>query len=77
MKITSNKVREWVATWNKYNPNMPMTCTFSLGYAAIGHLREHGSISVIASGETPREAWEKFSCWKAGYGEAERKYKND
>lgn len=66
-RITTTKVKEWIADWNKYRPEFPMTTSFSLGYAAIGHLGQTGSIDVIASGETPREAWEKFTAWKSGF----------
>ena len=66
-RITTKKVKEWVAEWNKYRPDFPMTTTFSLGYCAIGHLGEHGGIDVIARGSTPREAWEKFSAWESGF----------
>jgi hypothetical protein len=75
-KVTSKKVKEWVKIWNEYNPEVPMGCTFSSGYAAIGHLKEHGSLDIICSGETPREAWDQFCCWKAGFGYAEKMYKN-
>lgn len=75
-RITAKIVREWVETWNKYNPDMPMGCTFSENFAAIGHLGEKGSIDVIARGETPREAWEGFSYWKAGYEYCEQRMKN-
>ena len=76
-RITQNMVKGWISTWNEYNPDIPMTCTFSWQYAAIGHRGEHNSIDVVASGSTPREAWEKFCCWKAGYGYAERKFKGE
>ena len=66
-RITYKKVSEWVKTWNEYHPEAIMTTTFSLGYAAIGFLGEHGSMSVVASGSTPREAWDNFCAWKYGY----------
>lgn len=66
-RITTAKVKKWVDEWNTNRPEFPMTTTFNLGYVAIGHLLEHGAISVIASGETPREAWEKFSAWTSGF----------
>ena len=71
-RITRKDVKDWVSTWNHYHPEFPMTTTFSQDYEAIGHLGEHGSIDVIASGTTPREAWEKFYAWKAGFAFYER-----
>ena len=66
-RITYNKVKEWVNVWNENHPEAVMTTAFWLNYAAIGFLGEHGGISVIAQGSTPREAWDAFSAWKAGY----------
>lgn len=76
-KITYKKVQEWVRVWNKYHPEAVMTTTFSLGYAAIGFLGEHGGISVVAQGSTPREAWDMFSAWKYGYEYAKERMGNN
>lgn len=66
-RITSNMVQEWIENWNKYRPEFKMGTTFSLNYAAIGFLSETGGLDVIVRGETPREAWEKFTEWKSGF----------
>ena len=67
MRITSSYVERCIKQWNEYHKDIPMGCTFTISYAAIGHLGERGDLSIVASGETPREAWEKFQCWVDGY----------